>query len=508
VRAIPDNTSNYDLGIAVYYGDALIPITTDADTTNHYAEVTFVADNVNEPYYFRVYQISGQCTGRTYHLNYDVEYLPTPTPITPEPGSDPYEPNDSRGTAYTFPVATSASATNANFVPSATDQDWFSFYVKSGRNYQATTSGLSGVDTYVEVYNENGDRVAYDNDSAGGFASRAEWQAAYDGYYFIKVTNLVDGSTGSDTYDLSITEISVAATATPQPAGTNPDADRCDRRELGNFDFDHACVMSSDVSESLNFVPPPYGGTDNDYLKMWVKPGLLYKCGTSGLSPGVDPNMILYDNNRNTIAGNDDVEPGNFNSYLAYFATYEGWLYLLVGTGDRTPPNLADSDYTLRCDMEIPGQATATPGPTNTPAPGATATPRPPDATPTPFPTPTPPEELSIRPLTTPTPAPVTTPAPRFIPIRLLIYYDGNDDRQPGAGEGISGISVQAYEVVTNQLLAQDFTDDLGNLEFTVAAQGPVRVSVPFFSFSQLVAGEGASVYLRVPPHPRAEGTP
>ncbi len=510
VQAIPDQTDNYNLGIIVYtYTGSIANRTaflTDTTTENSSASVTFVADD-DGPYLFKIFQISAQCSGGTYDLDFD-STSPTPTPIPPD--QDTYEPNGTMGTAYIFAVATSASATNANFVPSDTDQDWFSFYVKSGRNYRASTSGLSGVDTYVEVYNESGDRITYDNDSGGGFASSAEWKAAYDGYYFIKITNMVGSSTGSDTYDLSIAEVSVAATATPRPATANPNADRCDKTELGNFDFDHACVMSSNVSESLNFVPPPYGGSDNDYLKLWVKPGLLYKCGTSGLSAGVDPNMILYDHNRNTIGGNDDVEPGNFNSYLAYYATYEGWMYLLVGTGHRTPPNLSDSKYTLRCDMEIPGQVseTVTPGSTNTPPSGATATPRPPAATATPPPTPTPPEELTIRLFTTPTPAPVTTPASRFIPIRLLVYYDGNDDRQPGAGEGISGISAQAYEVASNQLLAQGFTDERGNLEFTVSAQGPVRVSVPFFGFSQLVAGEGASVYLRVPPHPRAEGTP
>ena len=82
----------------------------------------------------------------------------------------------------------------------------------------------------------------------------------------------------------------------------------------------------------------------------------------------------------------------------------------------------------------------------------------------------------------------------------MLVYLDANDDHQPGAGEGIAGVSVQAYEVITNQLLAQNFTDEQGNLEFTVAAQGAVRVNVPYLGFSQLVTGEEASIYLRVPP--------
>jgi hypothetical protein len=164
--------------------------------------------------------------------------------------------------------------------------------------------------------------------------------------------------------------------------------------------------------------------------------------------------------------------------------------------------------------MHLPGQPTATSRPvTSTPrptTPGGTSPSATPTATPTPAgpPTATPLPGLTVRPLTTPTPVPVATPAPRFIPIRLLIYHDANDDRQPGAGEGIAGISAQAYEVATNQLLAQGFTDEQGNLEFTVAAQGPVRVSVPYFGFSQLVSGEGTSIYLRVPPQPLSGGTP
>jgi hypothetical protein len=420
-----------------------------------------------------------------------------------------------QGSAYTFPVATSVSATDANFVPSASDQDWFKYYVKDDRRYRASTTNLIGVDTYLEVFDRDGNRKAGDNDSGGGFASKVEWQASYNGYYYIRVTNQVGISESDDTYDLTITEIGSSATSTPEPIPTNPDADRCDRTELGNHDFDHACIISSDVSEKFSFVPPPYGGSDNDFFKVWVKPALLYECYTSNLSPGVDPNMILYDHNRNAIGGNDDRAPGDFNSYLSYYATYEGWLYVLVGYGDRTPTNVSNSDYTLVCDMQVTGQVTTTPAPgsthTPTPTPQSSTTPGLSTATPTPTREPIATftrEALTVRPLTTPTPVPVTTPVPRFIPIRLLVYYDGNDDRQPGAGEGVAGISAQAYEVATNQLLAQDFTDELGNLEFTVAAHGHVRVSVPFFGFSQLVAGEGASIYLRVPPQPVPGGMP
>ena len=511
----------YEANLTIWNNDGLKLIMTLYNADREYVGTSSASDSSTtlswtanqSEYYLRVEAASIVVT-KTADYRLDINRVAaTPTPTnTPLPGADAYEPNDTRETAYIFPVATSASATNANFVPSDSDEDWFSFYVKTGRHYRASTSNLSGVDTYLEVFDKDGNLVVADNDSGGGFASKAEWQAAYDGNYYIRVTNLVSISESDDTYDLAVAEISVSVTSTPtpKPAPSNPNADRCDKNELGNYDFDHACVISPDVSEKFNFVPPPYGGTDNDFFKIWVKPGLHYECSTSDLSPGVDPNMIVYDANRNAIGGNDDVEPGDFNSYFAYYATYEGWMYILVGTGDRTPTDVSKSDYTLRCAMHPPGQPTATPGPTATPTPRPTSSggeERSPTPTATPRATATPEsEDLTVRVLTTPTPAPpavATTPAPRFIPIQLLVYYDSNDDHQPGAGEGIAGISAQAYEVATNQLLAQGFTDERGNLEFTVASAGPVRVTVPFFGFSQLVAGEseGASIYLRVPPH-------
>jgi hypothetical protein len=270
-----------------------------------------------------------------------------------------------------------------------------------------------------------------------------------------------------------------------------------------NYDFAHASTIATNVTYSANFIPWSGGTEDNDFFKIWIKPGLHFICATSELAPGVDTNIIVYDSNRNAIGGNDDVTLGDYSSRFAYFSTYEGWLYVLVGHGGRLPmTEVKDSAYKIRCEMQVPGQATAT----STPEAGE-ATPPPATQVPPP-PTSRPPEELTVRPLTTPTPASAVTPAPRFIPITLLVYYDAKDDRQPGAGEGIAGISAQAYDAATNQLLAQGFTDEQGNLQFTVSAQGPVRVAVPFFGFSQLVAGEGAIIYLRVPPQPLPGGAP
>jgi hypothetical protein len=488
------------LQMNLYNGDRAYRDTSSSSSS--YATMSWTA--YQDTHYLQIEALNPNTTTfqtANYQLNID-EVAATPTAThTPMPGKDDYEDNNDMSSAYTLPIAASASATDANFYP-LPDEDWYKFYVKDDRTYRATTSNLIGVDTYLEVFHRNGDRVAKNNDGGDGFASEVEWEASYsDDYYYIRVTNLGPDSETDDTYDLTVSEIT-EPTSTPKPTTAGPTPIPGADRFEPNWDFDHAATVATDVTYQANFIPWTGGWEDNDFYKIWIKPGLHFTCETSELAPGVDTNLIVYDGNQNAIGGNDDVELGDYSSRLSYFSTYEGWLYILIGHGGRLPASeLEDSNYKFRCDMDVPGQATATPIPQAT-TPAGTPPPGPPTATPSI------PEPLTVRALTTPTPVAATTPAPRFIPVSLLIYHDANDDNMPGAGEGIAGISAHAYDVATNQLLAQGFTDEQGHLEFTVSAQGPVRVSVPFFGFSQLAAGEGASIYLRVPPQPLSGGEP
>jgi hypothetical protein len=429
----------------------------------------------------------------------------TPTPIS---ASDSYEPNNSFEQAKTLPVQVPITLLDLTFhVPD--DEDWFRFWAKDNKWYQVTTSDLSLVDTYLKIYDDERNQKTKNDDSGDGFASAVQWEAKYDGYYYIFVENKAKSSTGS--YDLTLVESDgPAPTASPTPGpGADPKVDDCE----DNLDFERACILSLGEAQTFNLVPPWGEGPDNDFYKVWIKSGLHFRCATSNLSPGVDPNMIVFTGPSwdQAIGGNDDIEKGNYNSAFNYYATYDGWLYVLIGTGDRTPPDIYDSDYTLLCEKSTePFSVTRAPSPTPTPeaTSRATATPTPTTAG-SPVATPTPETQgLTVRPLTTPTPVVPTTPAPRFVPVRLLVYYDGNGDGLPGAGEGIAGISAQAYEVASNELLAQDFTDEQGNLEFTVSAQGPVRISIPFLGFSHLVSGAEASIQVRVPPHSLPGGTP
>ncbi|RMF29584.1 MAG: hypothetical protein D6759_13605, partial [Chloroflexi bacterium] len=83
----------------------------------------------------------------------------------------------------------------------------------------------------------------------------------------------------------------------------------------------------------------------------------------------------------------------------------------------------------------------------------------------------------------------------------------GNRDGKPDVGEGITSIPVYVYDATTNERLARGYTDASGYLRFTVPASAAVRVSIPFFSFSQIVATD-ASIEVRIAPPPPPGGSP
>ncbi len=383
---------------------------------------------------------------------------------------------------------------------------------------RAIPSGVGNYNLGIVVYNASYTPILTDTNTLDGNSATVSIVASNTGPYYFKVFQVSNYCSGG-TYSLDASVIAPTSTpgptstGTPQPTSIGPTTVPGTDRFEPNYDFAHAATLATDVTyDSLNFVP--WGGAteDNDFFKIWVKPGLFYVCETLNLAAGVDTNMIMYSGPSfdNFVAGNDDVTLGDYRSRISYFSNYEGFLYVLVGHGGRLPyAEVRSSTYSLRCEMNVPGQpttaATSTPRPTSSAA-APTATPRPSSS---PLPTPTRAatipsssgNDLEVRTLTTPTPPPAaTTPALHFVPIDLLVYYDGNDDHSPGAGEGIAGILVLAFDTANGEQIAQGFTDELGHLQFTAAAQGAVRLSVPYLGINRLVGSEGESIYVRIGP--------
>ncbi len=398
-------------------------------------------------------------------------------------------------------------------------------------NYKYTVSaqatGTSNYNLGIIVYDNTQTAIYTDTDTSNNSAA-ITFVAVNAGPYYIQVFQVSAQCTGG-TYQLiysspvaptpTNTPLPPTSTATPRPTAVNPTQpppSGFDQYEP-NFDFNTSTLIAVEATYSLNFIPWGQWTTDNDFFRIWVKPGLRYTCETSELGPGVDPNMIFYSaaDLNSALASNDDIELGNFNSRVSFFSTYEGYLYILVGQGDRMKPHdTVNSTYKLKCTMAVPGATT-------TPAPGVTYTPVPdknptqppvtlppttpppttPPVTDTPIPTETPSSaELTVNPLATPTPnIPTATPT-GFRTFQVLIYFDDNQDGQPGAGEGIPGFFVRTLSPESNAELARGYTDEQGRLSFTVPTIGTVRVVVPLLGFDRMIETDKPEVTIRISP--------
>lgn len=239
------------------------------------------------------------------------------------------------------------------------------------------------------------------------------------------------------------------------------------------------------------------GQEDNDYYRLWVKEGATVTCETFDLGPGVDTNLILYDANRNGLAGNDDVNSAylDLSSRLTVQVHFSGWLYVLVGQGRTLPAEDALlSSYGLTC---YGGE------PTSTPLPGtAVAAAAEPAGTPPPYPYPNSSVPLPTPGLTPPlsgAPTPITilaAPVTSQYQVAVRVFYDIQADRVPGAGEGIPDVKVALLDTQSQELIV-DHTDEFGCV--FLGATGPlVRLSVPYLAVDVPLQQGRSEVYVVV----------
>jgi hypothetical protein len=360
--------------------------------------------------------------------------------------------------------------------------------------------------------------IAQNTDTGDGPGAKISTTLSGPGPFYVRVFQISSFCSGG-TYKLIFSYVIPTSTPSrtptptttigPTPTGFAGDPG-VDRFELNN-DFESATTIGLDVKyDNLNFVQWDYdsGTWDNDFFKVRVKSGMLVTCRTLDLTPGTDTNLILYDNNLNGINGSDDVNRagGDLSSKVAYYVTYDGWLYGLVGEGFTRPQN-EQANYKYSYECTITSQFTPTPAPTPTDLPNVpTRTPIPPTPTetltPAPTLTPTPP---FVRVIPLPTATSVGLPTTQ-VPISLLTYYDVNGNNKSDPGEGIVGISARVIDLTTGKLLDQGLTDTTGRVTFTVSAPGAVQLVVPYLNRSEIILPSGKSVTIRVNPSelPRA----
>ncbi len=445
---------------------------------------------------------------------------PRPTAATGTPiFVDLSEPNDTFNDAYQIQPGAAATCQLTLWPPG--DQDFFSFAVKNGTYYRIATDQLSpGLDTVLTIFDQAGRAIAENDDSGlpGEFQSEVIVQAGANGFYFARVVNKSPADAANKTYCLSVVAMEQpTATPTPTLLPTRIGSDACEP----NGTIGLACLFGENQSQQFNFVPPFREGPDQDFYRIWVKPGVTITCETTDLSSVTDTNMIFLDHNGgdfNPQLGNDDKAPGDRGSRLTFVSTYTGWLHVLVGPVNPVPLAQADQfTYTLACTSSVPPTATATlpvsPGgggnggfvpiaPTITPFPTPTAIDLSAILTPPPIVIP----EVTIQPLPTATPAAGQQNAST---INVTVFYDSNFNFTPEINEGIIDVAVALYDNTNGRLLAFGYTNQAGAVRFeAIPSSGSIRVHVLLLNFSQSVGPGESNISVRVAPLPLPIGIP
>lgn len=444
---------------------------------------------------------------------------PRPTAATGTPiFVDLTEPNNTFEEAYQIQPDAPATCQLTLWPPG--DKDYYAFAVKAGTFYKIMTDQLSpGLDTVLKIYNQSGGPIAENDDigSAGQFQSQVVIQSDTTGFYYARVVNKSPADAANKTYCLAIDAME-QPTPTPSPTllPTRIGSDPCEP----NGTIPIACLFGENQSQAFNFVPPFNDGPDQDFYRIWVKPGVTITCETTELSSVTDTNMIFLGPNGedfNPQLGNDDRAPGDRSSILTYRSTYTGWLHVLVGPVNPVPlAQAAQFTYTLACTSTIPPTATPT-TPPFTGGGGGVIVPIAPTITPFPTPTPidlsailTPPPvvipEVTIQPMPTATPP---AGSQGVSTVNVTVFYDSNFNFTPEANEGIIDVAVALFDNTNGRLLAFGYTNQAGAVRFdAVPSTGSVRVQVPLLNFSQIVGTGESNIAVRVAPLPLPIGIP
>jgi len=430
--------------------------------------------------------VSSEIAGLFCEYSLDIrEMEPKPTPeATPTPnGWDHLEPNDEAADAVAIGIGQTVTGLTLH---NSADEDWFWVRLTSGRIYEIEAFITSG-DPKLTMYDSNVTQITSASDGGAGNPSpTVQFVPDADMYVYLQVASEVQGLTCD--YELTVLEWGATITPTPAPTTTPQPTPTPSLEGEPNDTFDLATELA--MGFTVNGVIEP---NDNDFFKFYVEAGVRYQCEAMP-SGNLDTNMIVYDDNRNGIGGNNNTSPDNPTSVFDWISAYEGWSYVLVG------PVAGTGEYTLHCKAIV---ATATPTPMpytgpvspptvpdeedDTPNTVPTATKAPWETTPSAPATPTPEPGVTEGP--SPTPGPSSTPAP---PVRVIVYYDKNNNGYPEPDEGIVGATVLLLDVSTNKPVAFAQTDESGFAEIDIPPTSSTfqefRVSLPFLGFSKRAA--------------------
>lgn len=346
------------------------------------------------------------------------------------------------------------------------DVDYFTGYLKAGQMVRLSTTVYEGLDTRLKIY-WAGQLVAENDDrSPADVGSTVLFAAPSDGWY----VTLVEKATVYDgVYDLTAALVEPTAVPTPVPTSTPmptltpqsaptplipPDlAEPNDRPET-------AWPLTPGQQELYTV-----GAGDVDYFTFIAKPGRQYTCET--VTDQVDTQLTVSGATA-VIAVNDDRGVGRVDSWLTWTAVAEETVVVQVAARGGS-----FGQYEFSCRVDGTPVSSAPPASGSVlPVPSLTGT-------------------MSITNTAVLTATDHITLTARYVGqaeppadqpvthVRLQIYYDANNDRQPGPGEGIANVSVLAVDG-QGQRIARVFSNAQGEAVFNLTSEAVARVIVPF----------------------------
>ena len=177
------------------------------------------------------------------------------------------------------------------------NEDYFVFDASRGSVYILETT--ADFDTVIELYDDSGRRISYDDDGGVDGASRLLWTAEYSGEHFLKVRGYDSGSAGN--YRLSLAHVD-----TDEHGNAARNATR-----LGSDDVTDGTILEGDL----------------DYFVFDARRGRTYILETVA---EFDTVIQLYDDRDREIAYDDDGGRGDGSSRLTWVAEYSGEHFVVV----------------------------------------------------------------------------------------------------------------------------------------------------------------------------------
>lgn len=263
-----------------------------------------------------------------------------PEPVATE--GDEFEPDNTADDATEIDVD---GTLQRHTIHVAGDEDWVSFAATSGFEYTIETRNLdASADTFIYLYDSEGNELRRDDDGGEGRASLIVWTASADEPLFVRIRHYDPQAGGDDTgYDIGILS-----------EDTTIETD-----ELAD-DFEPDNTIAEATPLIANAAPQRHNthlSGDVDWFVIEIEAGNIYTIATGNLGEDGDTVLVVLDESEVVLAQNDDVAPGNRRSQLVLVAEEATTIYATV-----RHYNAATSGATTGYDIQLIRAAIPTAG--------------------------------------------------------------------------------------------------------------------------------------------------